>query len=173
MFRIAFARYVPIESQVKLGSRIAVQDVPHFGFAVTAVPFRRQGVVRMHLHREFVLRIDVFDQQRKLQAEFLVNFVAYQIAHIDFDQLFEVGFPASMPLPTTDTSPSRPEISQLSPIVRSRGSRFPSFSDSRRPPQIRSFGRGLNFNGYSIRNVLASPAADGSPERRTQRQTKP
>ena len=54
------------------------------------VPFRRQGVVRMHLHREFVLRIDVFDQQRKLQAEFLVNFVAYQIAHIDFDQLFEV-----------------------------------------------------------------------------------
>ena len=126
----------------------------------------------MHLHREFVLRIDVFDQQRKLQAEFLVNFVAYQIAHIDFDQLFEV---VSGQYAVADDGYVAVEAGNF-PTFADRtlpGQPFSEFFGQPPPPQIRSFGRGLNFNGYSIRNVLASPAADGSPERRTQRQTKP
>lgn len=51
--------------------------------------FQRKFVVRMHLDRKCVLCVDQLDQQRKQQAEFIVNLVAYQFAHVYFDQLFE------------------------------------------------------------------------------------
>lgn len=52
--------------------------------------FSSQFVIRVDLYGQFVLCIDVFDQQRKFEAEFLIHPITDQFAHVDFDQLFQI-----------------------------------------------------------------------------------
>ena len=78
-----------VEPEAQFGVFFAVDYVPHFGFAVRVMAFQCKFVVRMHLDRKRVLCVDQLDQQRKQQAEFIVNLVAYQFTHVYFDQLFE------------------------------------------------------------------------------------
>ena len=51
VFGVLFPGDGPVESDAERGVGAAVDHVPHFGFAVGAVPLGGQIVVRMHLDR--------------------------------------------------------------------------------------------------------------------------
>ena len=90
VFGVLFSGDGPVESDAERGVGAAVDHVPHFGFAVGAVPLGGQIVVRMHLDRQGLLYVEVLDEQRKLKTEALVYAVADQLAHVDLDQFLQI-----------------------------------------------------------------------------------
>ena len=80
----------PVEPDGQFGTLTAIDHIPHFRLAVGPVPVAGQIVARMHLHRQRLAGVDIFDKQRKFDAEPLIDPVADQIAHIHFDQFAEV-----------------------------------------------------------------------------------
>ena len=61
-----FLADLTVEAVVKVSAFLAVYHIPHLGFSVLMLVFQRIGIVRMHLNGQVILRIDKFDQHRKL-----------------------------------------------------------------------------------------------------------
>ena len=59
-------RNLPRKSVDDLSPRRSICDVPHLCFTVLARRTQRIVVIRMYLHRQIVMRIDEFDEQRKI-----------------------------------------------------------------------------------------------------------
>ena len=68
--------------------------IPHFRLALAAVPFGRQGIIRMNLYAEVALGIDEFNKKRKFSSIDLIQGLACQGA-----------FAYSVSLPLTPTTP--------------------------------------------------------------------
>lgn len=65
-FKFLFCDLV-LEAINQCRTRLTVDDVPHLGLAEFTLDAHRIVIVRMHLHREIILRIDEFDEQREIR----------------------------------------------------------------------------------------------------------
>ena len=88
--QILVARYRTIETHIQVSSRFAVRHIPHLGLAATAVSLPCESVIRMHLHRQHIVRVDELHQYRKLQSVGIVHLLSDQVAHIDFGYLLQI-----------------------------------------------------------------------------------
>ncbi len=82
-------RHGACETRAQACAGRGIDHVPHLGLALRAVAAPGKRIVRVHLDREVLARVDELDEQRELLAEAGVDAVAHQRAFLARDQCGE------------------------------------------------------------------------------------
>ena len=76
-----------VESAVHLRTRLGIHDIPYLRLAERVISFRSDLVIRMNLHRQFVVNIQELDQKRELTSVMIVYILSYHPLEIGLHDL--------------------------------------------------------------------------------------
>ena len=65
------------------------QHIPHLCFTKALLVLQRIVIIRVHLDREVIGRIDELQQQREVVSEYIVHFLAHEFIHIDLEKILQ------------------------------------------------------------------------------------
>ena len=86
---VEVGRSVAAETADEACAGVGLHDVPHLGLAAGHAALLGEGVVGVHLNGEVLGGVDDFEEEGELVAEAVVDALADEVAHVDFDGFVE------------------------------------------------------------------------------------
>ena len=87
VFHILVRSNFTSHSGIYLSTGTHVDHIPHFGFTHAVVTFCGESIVGMHLHRQVVIGIDEFYEDREFCAESAQGNLAYEFLAVLCDEI--------------------------------------------------------------------------------------